>query len=183
MARKPSAEKAKKTTKNPHGPRVIDDNFVAPKRRKKAEEPKPMTLAEALEESGQTLEELTAAPAEAEKPTRPAGNSNLANTIRARRKSYQVMLHPNGKKTQNTGDEIAVLLLNIPLAALKDFSGLRFDGRRYDTLNPGHARMCIGNRIRAAVKNGDNGVMEWLHSQQPKIEDAEEEYNKVYEEE
>lgn len=147
--------------------RAIDDTFVAPKKKAKTE---VVTLAEALAESGETLEELKAPPAD-ESPVRPAGTSNLANTIRGRRKSYAVMLHPNGKKTQNAGDEVAILLLSIPLEKLKAFSAVRFDGRTYDHLNPGHARMCIGNLIRAAVKGGDTGVYEWLLAQQPKVKD------------
>lgn len=148
---------------------VVEDNYVAPKRKPKAE--KHVTLAEALAESGETLEELTRTePTAAESPTRPAGTSNLANTIRSHRANYSPMLHPNGKKTQNNGDEIATLLLSIPLASLKAFSASRFE-KSYDHLNPGHARMCIGNLIRAASKK-DPSIGEWLLTNQPAQDDA-----------
>lgn len=163
------ARKTKTNTKTTRAKTVVEDNYVAPKRRKKADEPKMITLQEALAESGETIEDLTAPQPGDEAPTRPAGQSNLANTIRAHRSRYVVALHPNGKKTQNNGDEVATLLLPIPLATLKAFSATAF-GVSYDHLNPGHARMCIGNRIRAAVKKGDERVYEWLLAQQPKQE-------------
>lgn len=156
--------------------RAVDDTFHAPKARKA--EP-TTTFAEALAEQAaeegkeveEVLEELvTTEPTEAERPVRPAGNSNLACTIRQHRHRYNPMLHPNGKKTQNNGDVVAVALLYVPLAALKDYSGMRFDGRRYDHLNDGHARMCIGNLIRAAWNKGETDVMSWVMSQQPKDE-------------
>lgn len=159
--------------------RAVDDTFHAPKARKA--EP-TTTFAEALAaqaaedgvEVEEVLEELTTTePAEAEKPTRPAGNSNLACTIRQHRHRYSPMLHPNGKKTQNNGDWVAVALLHIPLAVLKDFGGMRFDGRRYDHLNDGHARMCLGNLIRAACNKGEADVVEWVVAQQPKEVEAE----------
>lgn len=157
--------------------RAIDDTFHAPRKGRKAEP--TTTFAEALAEQAaeegkeveEVLEELvTTEPAEAERPVRPAGNSNLACTIRQHRHRYNPMLHPNGKKTQNNGDVVAVALLHVPLAALKDYSGMRFDGRRYDHLNDGHARMCIGNLIRAAFNKGEADVMEWLYANQPKAE-------------
>lgn len=165
MARK---TKTNTTTKRTRTKTVIEDNFVAPKRSKK-NEPKPITLQEALAESGETIEDLTAPQPGDEAPTRPVGQSNLATTIRAHRARYTVALHPNGKKTQNNGDEVAALLLPIPLATLKAFSAVTF-GASYDHLNPGHARMCIGNRIRAAVKKGNEQVYGWLIEQQPKQE-------------
>lgn len=173
MARKTNKPAPKATSR---AKTVLEDNFVAPRKsRKAADEPAPITLAEALAESGETLEELTAVPAEADRPTREAGTSNLANTIRAHRARYQVALHPNGKKTQNNGDQVAALLLPISLPDLKAFSATTF-GASYDHLNPGHARMCIGNKIRGAVKKGDEvamHVMGWLQSKQPVEAEAE----------
>lgn len=128
------------------------------------------TLAEALEAAGQTMEDLKPAE-EAPKAPRPAGESNLARTIARHRAGYQVALHPKGNKTQNNGDLVARLLLPIPLPTLKAFSAARFDGRSYDHLNDGHARMCIGNLIRGAIKT-DSSVLEWLEAQQPKEEVA-----------
>lgn len=160
------AKNVRKTASNPTPKRAIDDNYVAPKRK----QVKHTTLQEALAESGETIEELTQTiPAEADRPVRPAGTSNLANTIRSHRGNYNPMLHPNGKKTQNNGDEIAVLLLSIPMNVLKAYAAMKFDGKSYDHLNPGHARMCIGNLIRAAARK-DPSVLEALRDAQPKVE-------------
>lgn len=170
MARKTTKTETKRTSnKNPQPKRAIDDNYVAPKRKPKAE--RTVTLAEALAESGETMDELRApeTPPAAERPTREAGMSNLATTIRAHRRNYQVALHPNGKKTQNNGDIVAQVLLFVTLDELKQFSGERFEGRRYDQLNPGHARMCIGNLIRGALNKNDEAVMGWVASIQKRI--------------
>lgn len=166
MARKitPKPTSAK-MTRNPQLRRAIDDNFVAPKRKPKTE--KVVTFAEALAEAGQTVEELKVLP-KAERTAREPGTSNLANTIRAHRGTYATMLRGN-KKTQNNGDAVAVLLLPIPFDDLQAYAHSRF-GKTYDHLNPGHARMCIGNLIRAAVKKNEEGVLEWLKAQQPKVE-------------
>lgn len=178
MARKtntktaPKAATKKATTKkatNPQPKRAIDDNFVAPKRKPKAE--KVVTLAEALAEAGQTIEDIAtpAADAPAPKAERQPGMSNLANTIRSHRANYQIALHPNGKKTQNNGDAVAKALLLVPLADLKAFSAGRY-GKAYDHLNPGHARMCIGNLIRGEYRKGDAAVIEWVNARMPKAE-------------
>lgn len=74
--------------------------------------------------------------------------SNLAATISRYRPGYKPMAVEGKRKTQNNGDAIAVALLGVSLDKLKAFSALRFDGKRYDHLNDGHARMCIGNNIR-----------------------------------
>lgn len=162
--------KAKKAT-NPQPKRAIDDNFAAPKRKPKAEP--TITLAEALAESGQTMDELKASAVEAmPKPERQPGTSNLATTIRNHRQSYEVALHPNGKKTQNNGDTVARMLLAVSFETLVAFSATRF-GKTYGHLNPGHARMCIGNMIRGALKTEEGpAVTEWLEAQQPKQEEG-----------
>lgn len=170
MSRKTTERKTRAT--NPQPKRAIDDNYVAPKRKPKAEKHVSLqeALAEQAAEEGKTIEEVQeelVAPTTEESPVRPAGTSNLATTIRSHRANYNPMLHPNGKKTQNNGDLVAVQLLSIPLATLKAFSATRFE-RAYDHLNPGHARMCIGNLIRAAVKKGETDVVEWLAANQPK---------------
>lgn len=167
--------KARTNHKNPTPKRAIDDNFVAPKRRSKKAD---MTLAEAIAEQAaedgktteEVLEELTA-PAKEEAPVRPVGTSNLANTIRAHRRNYNPRHNTfKDKLTQDNGDYVATALLPIPLEDLKAFSAMRFDGKRYDHLNPGHARMCIGNLIRAAAKKDDPAVLEWLAAKQPQME-------------
>lgn len=164
MARK--TPNAPKTARNPQPKRAIDDSFVAPKsRKKKADKTFAEVLAEQAAEEGKTteevVEELTAPPAPAERPTREAGMSNLATTIRSHRNNYTVALHPNGKKTQNNGDPVAQALLLVPFADLKAFAHGAF-GKTYDNLNPGHARMCIGNLIRGAYRKGEANVVEWL---------------------
>lgn len=175
MARKTNTKTApkaatKKAT-NPQPKRAIDDNFVAPKRKPKAEP--TITFAEALAEhaakTGKTVEEVKAELTSAAqwleagmpKPERQPGTSNLASTIRSHRANYQIALHPNGKKTQNNGDAVAQALLLVPLDELKAFSATRY-GKSYDHLNPGHARMCIGNLIRGEYRKGDAAVIEWV---------------------
>ena len=175
MARKTTTSakttKTTKTTKatNPQPKRAIDDNYVAPKRKPKAE--KTITLAEALAEAGQTIEEVAtpAADAPAPKAERQIGMSNLANTIRSHRSNYTVALHPNGKKTQNNGDAVAQALLRVSLDDLKALSASRY-GKSYDHLNPGHARMCIGNLIRGEYRKGDAVMIEWVNALMPKAE-------------
>lgn len=167
MARKTPKAESKKATKNPQPKRAIDDNYVAPKKRKTQH----VTLQEALAESGETMEELQAPPTPAERPTREAGMSNLATTIRSHRANYTVALHPNGKKTQNNGDPVAQLLLFVPFDQLKAFAHGTF-GKAYDQLNPGHARMCIGNLIRGALRKGDANVTAWFEEQQKAVNEA-----------
>lgn len=115
------------------------------------------TFAEVLAETGQTVEELRDS-----LPVREPGSSNLANTIRAHRANYKVRTRPDGKATQDNGDRVAAVLLHATLDELKDFSAIRFDGKRYDHLNKGHARMCIGNLVRAAATKGDGSVLAFL---------------------
>jgi len=142
--------------------RAVDDTFHAPRASRKPKQ-EHVTLAEALEESGETLEELTTAePAEADKPTREPGNSNLACTIRKHRHRYVPALHPvSGKKTANNGDRVAAILLNVPLEQLRHFVHGQF-GKNYERLNKGHERMCCGNLIRAAAGKGDANTLAQL---------------------
>ncbi len=119
--------------------------------------PAIVSFAEALAESGQTVDELRDS-----LPVREPGSSNLAQTIRAHRSNYRTRTRPDGKATQDNGDVVATALLWATLDELKDFSALRFDGKRYDHLNAGHARMCVGNLLRAQAAKGDTGVLEFL---------------------
>lgn len=164
---------ARKTNRSNQRLAIEDSSAGLPKARKQKAD---VTLAEAIaqqaDEEGKTEEEvkaeLHALPPADERPVKPAGTSNLALTIRNHRHRYLVMLHPNGKKTQNNGDPVAIALLNVPLAELKDLGSMRFDGRRYDHLNDGHARMCIGNLIRAEYKKGTPDMVEWVQARLPK---------------
>ena len=155
---------ARKPKKTPGGlTPVLDDNsFVAPKLKPKTE--KVVTLAEALAEAGQTMEDLIPPPEE--RPTRTTGSSNLSITIRNHRNQYAVALAPNGKKTQNCGDAVAAALLNVTLGQMKAFVQTKLPGLEYDRLNPGHQRMCYGNRIRAWAKANDNDTLLWLETAQ-----------------
>lgn len=155
---------ARKPKKTPGGlTPVLDDNsFVAPKLKPKTE--KVVTLAEALAEAGQTMDDLIPPPEE--RPARTTGSSNLAITIRNHRNQYAVALAPNGKKTQNCGDAVAAALLRIPLAAMAEYVASKLPGARYDHLNPGHQRMCLGNRIRAWAKQNDQNTLIWLETAQ-----------------
>lgn len=168
---------ARKTPKGKTAPKTAaDDTFVAPKISRKPQ-PKHTTLAEAIAEQaaeeGKDVEEVREellAPTEAESPVRPAGTSNLACTIRSHRKNYVVMLRGD-KKTQNNGDTVAQHLLPLSLDTLKAIAATTF-GKSYDHLNPGHARMCIGNLIRGELKKNP-AFIEVLQLAQPKAESAE----------
>ena len=178
MARK-TTERKPRAAKNPTARRVIDDpTYSAPKRKpKKADKTFAEVLAEQAAEDGVSVEEVVAelaapeTPPAADRPTREAGMSNLAKTIRSHRNNYTVALHPNGKKTQNNGDTVAQLLLFVPFADLKAFAHGAF-GKTYDQLNPGHQRMCIGNLLRGALRKGDEKVVAWAEEQAKRIADA-----------
>lgn len=132
------------------------------------------TMEEALADSGQTMEDLKVEDGPAAKQPRPVGTSNLASTMAGRRSGYAVALAPNGKKTQNAGDEVAKLLLLVPFPQLVTFGVAFLGGQAYEHLNPGHARMCIGNKVRAAYRKGDAHVIEWLNSFVPAVAEEEE---------
>lgn len=160
-----TARKTKATAaKNPTAKRAIDDNYVPPKARKPKVE--VVTLAEALEEAGQTIEELLQTPPEDDRPTKPAGTSNLATTIRAYRSQYATVAAPNGRKTQNNGDAIAQALLRIKPEAMAAFIKTKFPGVSYAHLNPGQQRMNMGNRIRTLAKKQDADTLLWLEQAQ-----------------
>lgn len=166
-----TARKTKNTAaKNPTAKRAIDDNFVAPRARKQKTE--VVSLAEALEEAGQSIEELLQTPPEDDRPTKPAGTSNLATTIRAYRKQYATATAPNGRKTQNNGDSIATALLRITPEAMAAFIQTKFPGLSYAHLNPGQQRMNMGNRIRTLAKKGDADTLLWLEQAQERPAEA-----------
>jgi len=148
------------------GPKtVMEDNFVAPKRRRNSEE--RVTLQEALADSGETIEELKA-PDPADAPIqKEEGQSNLAQTIKQHRHKYVTMIGRNDKKTQNKGDYVAKALLLIPFEELMRFVYLRVPAGKYDKLNPGHQRMCAGNLVRAWWKKGDEPTLAWLAASLP----------------
>lgn len=170
MTTKTKTNARARNAKNPQPKRAIDDTFVAPKA-KPRDKTKDVTLAEALAEAGQTIEDLVVPNQEAA-PTRPVGTSNLANTIRAHRSQYKVVQAPTGKKTQNNGDAVAQALLNVTLEQMKAFVGAKQPGLNYDQLNPGHQRMCYGNKIRAWYKQGDQTTLLWMEQAHVNAEHA-----------
>lgn len=89
------------------------------------------------------------------------------SVIRDYRKNYVPAVNPlTGRVTRSNGDDVARALAHVPTNALDTFSRFYF-GATYDHLNAGHARLCIGNRIRAAVRNGDKGVVAFLKAYAP----------------
>ena len=161
MARKKTPAKDRPTTNQKL---AIHDNSTLPKIRKGSEE--RVTFQQALDEADQTVEELKA-PEPNERPTREAGMSNLACTIREHRGNYTTVLHPvNGKKTQNNGDPVAAALLLIPFTELMRFVYTRVTAGKYDHLNIGHQRMCAGNLVRGWYRKGDEQVLLWLETAQ-----------------
>lgn len=166
-AAKKTGRAAPKAKTTPLGnTRAIDDSYVAPKRKPKPAE-EVISFQQALEEAGQTVEDLTPTPEDSPlKSARAPGTSNLATTIKNHRKGYNVALAPNGKKTQNCGDAVAAALLNITLPQMKAFVQTKLPGLEYDRLNPGHQRMCYGNRIRGWAKANDPDTLLWLETAQ-----------------
>lgn len=138
---------------------VEDVHYHAPKKgsRKPKAEPQEVTLEQLMAESGETMEDLKDSAAHDAPTAAGSGVSNLANTIRSHRANYKPAAKADGKKTQNNGDYVARVLLNMPLADI-----LAFVGKDYSHLNPGHQRMCAGNHIRAWYKKNDARTLEWL---------------------
>jgi hypothetical protein len=89
------------------------------------------------------------------------------SAIRDYRKNYVRAINPvTGRVTRSNGDDVARALALVPFDDLVQFSRNKFRVA-YDHLNAGHARLCIGNRIRAAVRNGDKGVVAFLKAYAP----------------
>ena len=164
-ASKTASKAPRNSNKNPTPKRAIDDNFVAPKRKSKPEV-EIKTFAEVLAEAGQTVEDIKAESEALQAEETPAveegldDKSNLALTVRKYRDKYQKAVAPSGRKTQNNGDAVARALLRLSLEQVKAFCQAKMSGLQYDNLNPGHQRMCYGNRIRAWYKNGEQDVVE-----------------------
>ena len=131
----------------------------------------PTTPAPVEQPTEEVVEQSTP-PAEAERPVKPVGTSNLACTIRQHRHRYQPALAPSGKKTANNGDRVARVLLHTPLTELAAFVATTF-GKTYGHLNTGHERMCCGNIVRAEAKKGNEQVLLWLAAHEPQEVEAE----------
>jgi hypothetical protein len=86
---------------------------------------------------------------------------SMSATMLKYRKKYEPSLSASGRKSLNTGDEIAHLLAGLEprlvIAAAERLLSLKTNELwdKYSGLNVGQQRMNAGNRIRGAVKRGD----------------------------
>lgn len=87
---------------------------------------------------------------------------SLSSQIRKYRNRYKrAHITKSGERSVSNGDPVAIALQGLDpeeVCELADelFSQPEgFHDTKYSGLNPGHRRMCAGNRIRAAVKRGD----------------------------
>lgn len=81
--------------------------------------------------------------------------------IRADLEKYDAVKSASGNRSYDTGDDVAKQLRGLDLDAVYKIAAreLKAAGEtitikalkeRYENLNPGHQRMCVGNRVRAA---------------------------------
>ena len=81
--------------------------------------------------------------------------------IRADLEHYNSVKAASGNRSYDSGDDVAVMLRGQDLDAVYKIAAreLKAAGEtitikalkeRYENLNPGHQRMCVGNRVRAA---------------------------------
>ena len=81
--------------------------------------------------------------------------------IRADLEKYETVKAASGNRSYDTGDSVAKILRGLDLDAVYKVAAkeLKEAGEpttikalkeRYENLNPGHQRMCVGNRVRAA---------------------------------
>lgn len=86
---------------------------------------------------------------------------SMAGTMARYKNSYEHTKSYSGKSSQTNGDEVAAMLEgHTPKEACEAAEillGMETDTlyARYEHLNAGQIRMNAGNRIRAAVKNGE----------------------------
>jgi hypothetical protein len=94
----------------------------------------------------------------------PADGRKMSQILAKYRAGYHEDVSYSGKKTQNTGDELAEVLrpLSPNDVCLAAEIALSVDGdepgwlmAKYESLNPGQIRMNSGNRLRAAIKRRD----------------------------
>jgi len=89
---------------------------------------------------------------------------SMSSTMLKYRKAYEPSLSASGRKSLNSGDEIAHLLSGLEpravISAAERLLDLKTDELwdKYANLNLGQQRMNAGNRIRGAVKRGDATV-------------------------
>ena len=89
---------------------------------------------------------------------------SMSGTMLKYRKGYEPSLSASGRKSLNSGDEIAHLLSGLEpravISAAERLLHLEVNTLwdKYASLNLGQQRMNAGNRIRGAVKRGDATV-------------------------
>ena len=89
---------------------------------------------------------------------------SMSNTMQKYRAKYEPSLSASGRKSLNTGDEIAHLLAGMEPKAVITAAELLLNLKtnelwdKYSSLNVGQQRMNAGNRIRGAVKRGEATV-------------------------
>ena len=89
---------------------------------------------------------------------------SMSATMLKYRKKYEPSLSASGRKSLNSGDEIAHLLSGMEpravISAAERLLGLEVNTLwdKYASLNVGQQRMNAGNRIRGAVKRGEATV-------------------------
>ena len=89
---------------------------------------------------------------------------SMSSTMLKYRTKYEPSLSASGRKSLNSGDEIAHLLSGLEpravISAAERLLNLETDELwiKYQSLNLGQQRMNAGNRIRGAVKRGDATV-------------------------
>ena len=89
---------------------------------------------------------------------------SMSSTMLKYRKQYEPSLSASGRKSLNSGDEIAHLLSGLEPRAVISAAERLLDLKtnelwdKYSSLNQGQQRMNAGNRIRGAVKRGEATV-------------------------
>lgn len=85
----------------------------------------------------------------------------MAETLKKYAVTYEPSISYSGRKSLNTGDDLAHLLAGMSprdvITVAERALGLEPDElwEKYQSLNPGQQRMNAGNRIRSAIKRGD----------------------------
>lgn len=86
---------------------------------------------------------------------------SMSNTLKGYRAKYEPSISANGRKSLNTGDDFARLVVGASAAEVCSLADAIFEAgeghhaARYSKLNIGQQRMNSGNRVRAAIKRGD----------------------------
>lgn len=85
----------------------------------------------------------------------------MSSTLSKYRAKYEPSISANGRKSLNTGDDFARLVVGASAAEVCSLADAIFEAgeghhaARYSKLNIGQQRMNSGNRVRAAIKRGD----------------------------